>query len=86
LTKQPNDQTLNVTENEVSEPPEQTTMVLWDINHTSYLDDLIEEEEPPEILVVQTRSKGLLTSPNSPNKSKGFSSVRSPNYASHSLE
>jgi hypothetical protein len=58
LTEQPNDQTSNVTENEVSEPPEQTTMVLWDINHTSSLEDPTEEEEPPEILVVQTRIKG----------------------------
>jgi hypothetical protein len=62
LTEKPGDQASNTTENEVSEPPEQTTMVLWDINHMSPSDDPTEEEEPPnEILVVQTRSKGPIT-------------------------
>jgi hypothetical protein len=58
LTKQPNDQTSNTTKNEVSEPPRQKTMVLWDVSHTSSYDSSIEEEELPEALAFQTRSKG----------------------------
>jgi hypothetical protein len=58
LTEQSNDHTSNTTENEVSEPPEKTTMVLWDVSHMSSFDNPIEEEELPKILAVQTRSKG----------------------------
>lgn len=37
LTEQPNDQTSNTTKNEVSDPPEQTTMVLcYDIHTPSF--------------------------------------------------
>jgi hypothetical protein len=61
LTKQPNNHTSNITKNEVSEPPEQMAMVLWDINHTSSLVNLAEEEEPPEILLVQIRGRGPIT-------------------------
>jgi hypothetical protein len=58
LTEQPNDQTSNTTENEVSEPPEKTTMVMWDVIHMSSYDSPIEEEELQKLLAVQTRSKG----------------------------
>jgi hypothetical protein len=58
LTEQPNDQTSNTVENEVNEPPEKTTMVMWDVIHTSSYDIPIEEEELLEALAVQTRSKG----------------------------
>jgi hypothetical protein len=57
LTEQPNDYTSNTENNKVSEPHEQTTMVPWDVSHTSSFDIYIEEEEFSEILVVQTRSE-----------------------------
>jgi hypothetical protein len=60
LTKQPNDHTSNTIENEVSEPPNKTTMVLWDVSYTSSLYIPTKEEEFIKIMVVQTRSKALV--------------------------
>jgi hypothetical protein len=45
LIEKPGDQASNTGEDEASEPQEQTTMVLWDINHMIPYDDIIEEEE-----------------------------------------
>jgi hypothetical protein len=56
------DKASNTTKDESSEPLEQTTMVLWDINHMMSFDDLTKEEElPTKVLVMQTRSKGHIT-------------------------
>jgi hypothetical protein len=35
VAEQPNDYTSSAMENEEREPPEQKTMVLWDVTHTT---------------------------------------------------
>jgi hypothetical protein len=55
LTEQPSGSTINVTDQESQEPPEETTMLLWDSNHPIPFNDVVEVQGPPaEILVVQT--------------------------------
>jgi hypothetical protein len=83
LTEQPNDHTSNTAENEVSEPPEKTTMVLWDVSHTSSFDVPTEEEEFLEILAVQTRSKAPIvqnqpTIAQAPKRPPKYSSLAQP--------
>jgi hypothetical protein len=83
LTEQPNDHTSNTAENEESEPPEKTTMVLWDVSHTSSFEVPIEEEECPKILAVQTRSKTPIlqnqpTIAQAPKKTPKYSSLAQP--------
>jgi hypothetical protein len=60
VTEQPNDYTLSTTKNEEREPPEQTTMFLWDVTNTSSFETLVESKEFRDVLVVQTRSKALV--------------------------
>jgi len=59
LTEQPSSLVMNVADQEEIEPPEDATMLIWDLDLIMPSDDLFQVQEPPaEILVVQTRSKG----------------------------
>jgi hypothetical protein len=59
LTKQPRSSVMNVADQEDIDPPEDTTMLIWDTNLIMPYDDLFQVQEPPaEISVVKTRSKG----------------------------
>jgi hypothetical protein len=59
LTKQSNGLVMNVVDQEEIDPPEDTTMLIWDPNLIMPSDDLFEFQElAVEVLVVQTRSKG----------------------------
>jgi hypothetical protein len=50
---------MNVVDQEDIDPPEDTAMLIWDLDLIMPSDDLFESQEPPiEVLVVQTRSKG----------------------------
>jgi hypothetical protein len=59
LTEQPSGSVMNVVDQEEIDPPEDTTMLIWDPDLIMPSDDLFESQEPPaEVSVVQTRSKG----------------------------
>ena len=50
---------MNVADQEDIDPPEDTTMLIWDTNLIMPYDDLFQVQEPPaKISVVKTRSKG----------------------------
>jgi hypothetical protein len=50
---------MNIVDQEEVDPPEETTMLIWDPDLPMPSDDLFEVQEPPaEVLVVQTRSRG----------------------------
>jgi hypothetical protein len=55
LTEQPSSSKINSIDQESQEPPEETTMLLWDSNHLMPFNDVAEVQGPPtKILVVQT--------------------------------
>jgi hypothetical protein len=55
LTEQSSGSTVNIVDQEEVEPPEETTMLLWDPDLSMPLDDVFEVQEPPaEVLAVQT--------------------------------
>jgi len=59
LTEQSSGSTMNIDDQEEVDPPEETTMLIWDIDLPIPFDDLFEVQEPPtEVLDVQTRSRG----------------------------
>jgi ribonuclease HI len=50
---------MNIVDQEEVDPPQDTTMLIWDPNLIMPSDNLFESQEPPvEVSVVQTRSKG----------------------------
>jgi hypothetical protein len=54
LTEKSSGSTVNITDQEELDLPEETTMLLWDPNLSMPLDDVFEVQEPPvEILAVQ---------------------------------
>jgi hypothetical protein len=53
LTEQPSSSAINSIDQESQEPPEETTMLLWDSNHLMPFNDVAEVQGPPaEVLVV----------------------------------
>jgi hypothetical protein len=63
LTEQPNNSVMNIADQEEIDPPRDTTMLIWDPDLIMPSDDLFESrEQPVEVLVIQTRSKGLPSS------------------------
>jgi hypothetical protein len=59
LTEQSSGSVMNIVEKEEVDPPEETTMLIWDPDLPMPFDDLFEVQEPPaKVLVVQTRSRG----------------------------
>jgi hypothetical protein len=59
LTEQSSGSTMNIVDQEEVDPPEETTMLIWDPDLPMPSDDLFEVQEPPtEVLAVQTRSRG----------------------------
>jgi hypothetical protein len=58
LTKHSNSSVMNVVDQEEIDPPEDTTMLIWDPDLLMPSDDLFEIQEPPvKVLVVQTQSR-----------------------------
>jgi hypothetical protein len=50
---------MNIVDQEEVDPLEETTMLIWHPDLPMPFDDLFEvQEPPPEVLVVQTRSRG----------------------------
>jgi hypothetical protein len=65
LTEQSSSSHMNVVDQEEVDPPEETTMLIWDPDLPMPFDDLFEVQEPPaKVLAVQTRSRGQLVSNN----------------------
>jgi hypothetical protein len=59
LTEPSSSSTFNIVDQEEVDPPEDTTMLIWDPIIIASSDDLFKPQAPPsEILVVQTCSKG----------------------------
>jgi hypothetical protein len=59
LTKQPNNSVMNIVDQEEVDPPEETTMLIWDPDLRMPFDDLFEVQEPPaKFLAMQSRSRG----------------------------
>jgi hypothetical protein len=59
LTEQSSGSVMNIVDQEEFDPPEETTMLIWDPDMPITSKDLFEVQEPPaEVLVVQTRSRG----------------------------
>jgi hypothetical protein len=59
LTKQSSRSVMNIVDQEEVDPPEETTMLIWDPDLPMPSDDLFEVQEPPaEVLAVKTRSRG----------------------------
>jgi hypothetical protein len=55
LTEQSSESTMNIADKEEVDPPEETTMLIWDPHLPMPFDDLFEVQEPPaEVLIVQT--------------------------------
>jgi hypothetical protein len=55
LTEQSSGSTMNIFDQEEVDPPEETTMLIWDPDLPMPSDDLFEVQEPPtEVLVVKT--------------------------------
>jgi hypothetical protein len=76
LTEKPSGSVMNVVDQEEIDPPEDTTMLIWDPDLIIPSDDLFESQEPPtEVSMVQMRSKGkpgskdLTTTPTSGGRS-----------------
>jgi hypothetical protein len=62
LTEPPNSLAFNIADQEEADPPQDTTMLIWDPDVIASSDDLFKPQAPPtEISVVQTRSKGQPT-------------------------
>jgi hypothetical protein len=65
LTEQSSDSTINISDQEEFDPPEETTMLIWDPDLPMLFDDLFEVQEPPKkVLAVQTQSRGQPISEN----------------------
>jgi hypothetical protein len=65
LNEQPRGSTINIVDQEKADPPEETTMLIWDLDVPIPSDDLCEVQEPPiEVLAMQTQSRGQLVSEN----------------------
>jgi hypothetical protein len=63
LTEQSSGSAMNIVDQEEVDPPEETSMLLWDLDLSIPSDDLFEVQEPPaEDLIVQMRSRGQLVS------------------------
>jgi hypothetical protein len=59
LTEQPSSSVMNIVDQEEVDPPRDTTMLIWDPDLIMPSDDLFESrEQPVEVSVIQTRSKG----------------------------
>jgi hypothetical protein len=59
LTEPSSSSAFNIVNQEEVDPPQDTTMLIWDPDMIASLDDLFKPQAPPtEISVVQTRSKG----------------------------
>jgi hypothetical protein len=59
LTEQSSSSVMNIVDQEEIDPPQDTTMLIWDPDLIMPSDDLFESQEPPvEVSVVQTCSKG----------------------------
>jgi hypothetical protein len=59
LTEQSSSSTMNIVDQEEADPPRDTTMLIWDPDVIVPSDDLFEpREQPTEVSVIQTRSKG----------------------------
>jgi hypothetical protein len=59
LTEQPIGSVMNVVDQEEIDPPEDTSILIWDPDLIMPFGDLFEFQEPPtEVSVVKTRSKG----------------------------
>jgi ribonuclease HI len=59
LTEQPSGLVVNITDQEEIDPPQDTTMLIWDLALIILSDDLFEsQEQPVEVSIAQTRSKG----------------------------
>jgi hypothetical protein len=55
LTKQSSSSAMNVVDQEEVDPPEETTMLIWDPDLPMPVDDLFEVQEPPiEVLAMKT--------------------------------
>ena len=60
LIEQPNSLVMNIADQEEIDPPKYTTMLIWDPDLIIPSADLFEsQEQPAEVLMIQTRSKGL---------------------------
>jgi len=59
LSKKSSISMMNIVDHEEVDPPEETTMLLWDPNFPMPFDDIFEVQEPPvEVLAVKTQSRG----------------------------
>jgi hypothetical protein len=59
LTEQPSSSVMNIVDQEEVDPPRDTTMLIWDPDLIMPSDDLFESrDQPVEVSVIQTRSKG----------------------------
>jgi hypothetical protein len=59
LTEQPSSSVMNIVDQEEIDPPQDTTMLIWDPDLIMPSDDLFESQESPvEVSVVKTCSKG----------------------------
>jgi hypothetical protein len=59
LTEQSSSSAMNIFDQEEVDPPEETTMLIWDPDIPMPFDDLFVVQEPPvEILVMKTQSRG----------------------------
>jgi hypothetical protein len=55
LTKQPSGSEIGVIDQESQEPPEETSMLIWDFDHLIPFNDVFEVQGPPtEIMDIQT--------------------------------
>jgi hypothetical protein len=55
LTEQPSSSVMNIVDQEEIDPPQDTTMLIWDPDLIMPSDDLFESQESPvEVLVVKT--------------------------------
>jgi hypothetical protein len=55
LTEQSSGSVMNIVDQEEVDPPEETTMLIWDPDLPMPFDDLFEVQEPPaEVLAVKT--------------------------------
>jgi hypothetical protein len=65
LTEQSSGSAMKIFDQEEVDPPEEITMLIWDLNLLIPYDDLFEVQEPPaEVLAVKMRSRGHLVSNN----------------------
>jgi hypothetical protein len=59
LTEQSRGSAVNISDQEEVDPPEETAMLLWDLDLSMPSDDIFEVQEPPiKVLAIKTRSRG----------------------------